>query len=371
MYNFCKVLAKEYKVDLLVVNEGNVERSAIEELESIGVRVIVFDFSRMRFRLNALQGVFLDKPLQVGYYFFKEVQAWITTHIHEYDIALCNHIRSAEYLRHLPVKKIIDLHDAISLNYARASKHASGLWKWIYTIENKRVLPYELKCIESFDKSLIVSQVDKEFLAQSGAPSEKICVLPVAIDELKFQHTSGWEEKNWIVFVGKMDTVANSDAAVYFALFIFPRIRAIMPNIEFYIVGADPSPSVQRLGKIPGVHVTGNVENHIDYLRQAKVVIDPMRFGAGMQNKVLEAMALGKPVVASKIATEGIEGEDGVHYLVADAPEDVVSQIVALFSDGSLRERLGDSGKKLVREKYSWNVVARSLLAVVNEVTGS
>ncbi len=371
IYNFCKSLAQHHKVDLLVISEGDVNPEHIEELKKIGIGIIVFPFSSLQCKVNALKGLVSKIPLQVRYYYFNKVQQWIDENIASYDLVVCNHIRGAEYLKNCKVKKIIDLHDAISLNYSRASMFASGLWKQIYSIENKRVLPYELRTIESFDASLIVSSIDRDFLISKGANADKISVLPVAVDERVLSFNYKGEEKDWIVFVGKMNTVANSDAAVYFTTMIFPRIQSILQNIELFIVGADPSPAVQALSSKKGVHVTGRVESHLEYVAQAKVVIDPMRFGAGMQNKVLEAMAMSKTVVASTLATEGIEGEHDKHFIVADSIDEVVNGVVRAISDSALRERIGNNASMLIREKYSWSVVGNTLQSIVNDVCNS
>jgi len=366
--NFCKALAQQHRVDLLVISEGKVEQEHINNLKKLGIGVTVFSFSSIRCKINALKGMVTKIPLQVSYYYFKEVQQWIDGHIHEYDVTICNHIRGAEYFRKSKIKKIIDLHDAISLNYFRASEFASGIWKQIYSIENTRLLPYELHAIESFDKALIVSSVDRNFLISKGANAQKISVLPVAVDDKIFTYKRNQIEKDWIVFVGKMNTVANADAAVYFTTMIFPQIQSILPNIELFIVGADPSSSVKALAGIHGVHVTGRVENHLEYISQAKVVIDPMRFGAGMQNKVLEAMAMSKTVVASTLATEGIEGEHNKHFIVADSIDNVVNSIVNVMCDSALRERIGQEASALIREKYSWGVVGNTLQSIVHDV---
>jgi sugar transferase (PEP-CTERM/EpsH1 system associated) len=371
IYHTCRVLAQHYRVELLMISEEVVKKEHREQIEKLGVNVTLFRFPSWRFKANAVRGIFSRVPLQVSYYYFREVEAWLNNQLVEFDIVLCNHIRTAEYLKSKQIKKILDLHDAISLNYSRAIQHANGIWKWIYSIENNRVLPYEIDAVNSFDASLIVSPVDKQHLVKHGADEKKIRVVPVAVDDNLLQMKNPYAEKNWIVFVGKMNTVANSDAAVYFATEIFPLIRKQQPDAEFFIVGADPTTKVKQLSNIPGVRVTGRVADHLEYVLQAKVVIDLMRFGAGMQNKILEALALQKSVVASNLAVEGIEGNVNEHFLVADSPMEFADVVCKLFNDEQRRKQLGEMGRELVSAKYSWSTVGDSLLHVIEQTLNS
>ncbi|MBI5215668.1 MAG: glycosyltransferase [Ignavibacteriae bacterium] len=371
IYHCCRVLAQQYEAELLVINEGKVQQEYVDEIKKLGVKVTLFEMPSWRCKVNVAGGVFSSLPLQVRYYYFKKVQSWLDEHVKEFDVVLCNHIRSAEYLKSKKIKKILDLHDAISLNYSRASEHAKGIWKWIYSVENNRVLPYEIDAVNSFDASLIVSPIDKLHLGKHGADEKKITVLPVAVDDKLFHTRKISDEKNWAVFVGKMNTVANSDAAVYFATEIFPLIRKQQSDAEFYIVGADPTTKVTRLSQIPGVHVTGQVADHLEYVLKAKVAVDPMRFGAGMQNKILEAFALRKPVVATSLAVEGIEGKKNEHFLVADSPNDFADAVCTLFKDEQRRRQLGEAGRELVLSKYSWDTVGDSLLRIVEQTLKS
>lgn len=369
IYNVCKLLARGYVVDLLVIHEGNVNQNDVDEISKLGVNVILFEYSSLRFKLNTLLGVISKLPLQVKYYFFGKVQRWIDEHIGEYDLVFCNHIRSGEYVKDKNIPKIIDLHDAISMNYSRARDYTSGVWKWIYNVENDRVLRHEIDMIRSFDTSLIVSAIDKEFLIRNGADPARIKVIPVAVDE-RFQINNHNQEQEWISFVGKMNTVANADAAAYFANRVFPEIRKQAPNTEFYIVGADPNAEVKKLSAIDNVRVTGKVVDHREYILKSKVVVAPMRFGAGMQNKILEAMALGKPVVTTTIGAEGIEGVDGVHFLIGDSAMECSEQVLRLLNDLELRRAICIAGQKLVQEKYTWDIVGKSLLNEIQQLIG-
>jgi len=366
LFNTCKALTRCFAVDLLALSEERVETESLMALAEIGVKVKIFEISSLRHRFSALGGIFSDLPIQVKYYYFRNVQRWIDGNIQQYDTVLCNHIRSAEYIRNKPIPKVIDLVDAISLNYYRAKKYTSGMWKWIYRIEDSRVLRYETEIIGLFDKAIIVSDIDKMFLVEHAADPKKITIIPVAVNASLLEIRPCVENES-IVYLGKMDTVSNADAAIYFGKEIFPQLRERFVNIEFLVVGSNPTKNVKRLDHEHNIMVTGKVENHLEYLSRAKVVVAPMRFGAGMQTKILEAMALGKPVVTTTIGAEGIEGRDGIHFLVADTAEDFCRKVSMLWQDEQLRRRVGAAARELVCEKYTWDVVGKSLLAVIEE----
>lgn len=367
IYNIIKLLSQGYKVDLLSISETKVNPNDDIELKKLGINTINFVFNPYRYRINSFLGIFTKLPLQTNHYYFSKVQEWINTNYKNYDLIFCFHIRTTEYVKYLPITKCVDLVDAISLNYKRAQKYTSGIWGWIYKIETKRVLEYELKTVNSFDKALIVSQVDKDFLTQHGANAVKIDVLPVAVDE-SYLNYQAKIEKNWFTFVGKMNTVANADAVAYFSYDIFPKIKEHLPETEFYIVGADPNKKVNSLAQLDGVHVTGRVDDHTQYILDSKVVVAPMRFGAGMQNKILEAMALGKAVVTTTIGAEGINGVNGKHFLIADNADSFANLCIDLYRNKNLREEIGNNARQLIKENYTWNILGKKLSVIMKDL---
>lgn len=368
IYNVCRFLSSAgYECDFLFINNQITLQNDLIEIKKVVKNVYNIEFNPIRFYINSVKGLFSNEPIQSQYYYFNNVQKFVDNIYKNYDLIYCNHIRTTKYVAKYDKPKIVDLHDAISLNYSRAKQYTSGVWDWIYKIESKRVLRYELEVIKSFDKSLIVSQVDKDFLVKNGANPSKIEVIPVAVDDSYLNYPPE-DEKDWIVFVGKMNTVANSDAVIYFANDIFPEIRKSLPLCEFLIVGADPTKRINRLNNRNGIRVTGRVENHIDYLLKSKVVVAPMRFGAGMQNKILEAMALGKAVVTTTIGAEGIDGENGVHFLIADTPNDFAKACLEISKNFELRTKIGTNARELIRKKYTWNTLNQQLYSVIKNL---
>ncbi len=368
IYNTGKVLSSQYKVDLACISEGEVRKEYVEELKEIFHKVILFSYPRSKFRWNAFKGIFSNEPLQAHYYYFPEVQNWIDKNFGSYDLIFAHHIRTAKYIAHIDRPKVVDLHDAISMNYLKAVRKVNGLWRLIYGIENRRVLPYEIKTINCFNRSFIVSDVDRNYFIEHGADQEKIITIPVAVKDEVINRSRQVKEKNQIVFLAKMDTLANRDAAIYFAKKVLPLLKKENKKLKFIIVGARPPEEVLKLGKIEGIKVTGFVKDPYEYLEASKVVVAPMRFGAGIQNKVLEAMALRKPIVTTSLGAQGIKGKDGEHFLVADRAEEMTEKILSLLEDREKRKSMGKKARALIEKEYTWDTIGEKFLTEIEQI---
>ena len=146
----------------------------------------------------------------------------------------------------------------------------------------------------------------------------------------------------------------NVDAVVYFCKDVFPIVKKEVPNAKLHIVGIDPKPEVQALAKDPSVVVTGWVKDMREYMDRAQVAIDPLRIGAGLQNKVLENMSMGIPMVVTTIANEGIQATEKEHLMVADTPEDLASRTVQLLRDETLRTQMGNAAREFIIKNWTW-----------------
>jgi len=369
IYNIAKILAQRYQVDLLAVNEGRIADEDLNELKKTFNKVVAYPFHPLRFKLNTLKGLLSGDPLQIYYFHFRKVQKWIDQHHADYDLILCFHIRMTRYLRKTTDKpKVIDFIDATSINYREAQERARGIWRFIYPVENRRLLAYELKMLKECDKAFITSSFDKAYLDEnSGHPNHNLIVLPNGVKDELFARKFEEKEENWLVFLGKMNYAPNVDAVVYFAQKIFPLVRR-KADVKFVIMGTSPAKKVLDLRKIEGIEVTGYAEDPYEYLEKAKVVVVPLRFSAGIQNKVLEAMALRKAVVTTSKAARGIEGEDGKHFVVADTEEEMAEKILELLADDSKRREIGQNAGELVEKTYRWDIVGQKLLKEIEEV---
>jgi len=372
VYQIGRSLSEKYQVDLLALNEGKVNHKYLRDLENTFRKIISFPFNPIRFKLNAVRGLLSNEPLETYYFYFGKARRWIAEHYHEYDLTFCVDVRMAKYLKGIKTRKVIDFIDATSLYYERAAKRAPGLWRFIYGVESKRLLRYELRMIREFDKAFIISTSDKRYLTNCcGLVNDSLIVLPNGANEDLFSRLDNFKKKeeNCLVFLGKMNYFANVDAVDYFARKVFPLIKEQIKDIKFIIVGISPAKGVIKLGKMEGIEVTGFVDDPYKYLEEAKVVVAPMKVAAGIQNKILEAMALGKTVVTTSLGAAGIAGGvDGKHFVIADTEEEMASKILDLIDDKSQRENIGRDARRLVKEKYRWSKIKKILLKEIGQI---
>lgn len=234
-------------------------------------------------------------------------------------------------------------------------------------IQWKKLSRYEARVCRLADRVVAVSEADKQAL-QRLVPGLEVTVIPNGVDtefysdqflmtksQLVIDHCS-------LVFTGKMDFRPNVDAVVWFCQEVLPLIRTQMPDVHFYIVGRSPHPRVLRLAEDPAVTVTGRVDDVRPYIAGASVYVVPLRIGGGTRLKVLEAMAMGKPIVSTSLGCEGFEGlVSGRELLLANTPEAFARQVIELLDDASQRERLGQAARRFVEERYDWRLIVPRL----------
>ena len=229
---------------------------------------------------------------------------------------------------------------------------------WIYRRESELLLGYEKQIAKEFDKSTFVSVKEAAlFKTLSPEASDKVDYFNNGVDIEYFSPTHPFSSpysagSRVLVFTGAMDYWANVDAVEWFAHAVFPSVRARIPDVEFYIVGSNPSTRVTVLAKQPGITVTGSVEDIRPYLKHASIAIAPLRIARGIQNKVLEAMAMEKIVVVSPQAMEGIQAMDGKELYVADDEQSFIRQTIALLS--SSNDVAANAARARIVSDYTW-----------------
>lgn len=365
VYYLGKILATKYETDLLCINEGRANAETIAELKKVFNQVFVFPFPKTSFFINKILGLFSKKPVQVRCFYFRKVQKWIDNNIGNYDIIWCHLIRTAEYVKDIKIKKIIDFADALSKNYKMVIKIARGLKKALYFIEGKRLLNYELEILNAFDLALITSTVDRDYILNKYERRDKdILIIPMGVKEELLEREFNSQEESWISFLGAMSYAPNEDAVLYFTKKVFPKIKKKIANINFYAIGKTSKKTLSLKGN-PGIRITGILRDPYRYLEGSKIVVASLRAGTGIQNKVLEGMALGKTVVTTPTGASGIpEAKNGEHFIVIDPknPDEMADKIIELMKNDKERKRIGDNAKKLILENYTWEKIGKILL---------
>jgi len=261
---------------------------------------------------------------------------------------------------------ILCLHDSKALRYREFAGYAAGARERIrFKLLGVLARYQERRWFGYADRVVVTSHFDAQ--ASSGAVSERrIAVIPNGVDLEYFAHRPAPVEGR-IVFTGNMSWPPNEDAAEHFARNLMPAIRNRIPGATFWVVGAQPSLRVRNLSNVPGIHVTGTVDDIRPWIWSAAVYASPLRFGLGVKNKILEAMASGAPIVATSRSLSGTPLIDGRHAMVADNDAKFCDSVVRLLADPSLRESLSRKARRKVEAENSWDSVVPAYEEVYRE----
>lgn len=310
-------------------------------------------------------GAFLTgDPLSVLYYRDRGLAAWVRRVIsaEKPNCAFAFSSVMGQYLLDPvspPLRLLVDFVDVDSEKWRAYATRKTFPARQIYCREARQLLEFDRRVAAKADASIFVSEAEAE-LFRKRAPelSEKIVAIPNGVDSTYFSPKNAGSKPNLggkpaIVFTGQMDYGPNVDAVVWFSETVLPTLRRKFPDATFYIVGAKPSAEVRALSSRPGIVVTGSVPDVRPYVGNADVVVAPLRIGRGIQNKVLEGMAMARPVVVTPEALEGIDVRPDIHVLVAEDRDGFVRQVERLMNP-VFAMRIGAAARKRVSEMYKW-----------------
>ena len=274
----------------------------------------------------------------------------------------------AEYLlsraHQLPPRVVLDLMDVDSEKWREYARRCAWPMSWVYSLEARLLGEYERLAGQIFDHVILVSEAEASLYRQVHGNSEKVTSVSNGVD-LEYFSTNGTcppQKQPKLVFCGAMDYYPNIDAVTWFASDVLPLIRSKFPETQFWIVGANPAAGVLTLADKPGVHVTGSVDDVREFVAGASLSVAPMRIARGVQNKVLEAMAMGKAVLVTPQALEGIDANPGWDVAVAPCePEAFAGAAVDLLREISSSAIMGARARTQVERHYSWDARLASL----------
>lgn len=352
-FNMVKHLSGDHQVTLVSFIERDEELTVAADFRACYTELVTVKLPRRQSYLNSVRGLFSRLPLQVHYYWSPRMQAVVNRELSRgYDAVFCHLIRMAPYIiNRLDIHKVIDFTDAISLNYERSRALQRGFRGVLNSIEARRVRDYEFYAIDRADAAIFISEVDATSLTRD-ANKNKIKVVANGVDVEKFGGNPVDYDENKIAFLGNMRTFPNTDAVLYFVREILPLLKEKRPGLKFYIIGNEPNRAVRHLHDGRTVFVTGFVESVVAHLRDCAVMVAPMRAGAGVQNKILEALAAGVPVVTTAIGAEGL---DAGHLEVANNADQFVEKTLALLENKPWRKSRALNGRRYVEETFSWS----------------
>jgi glycosyltransferase involved in cell wall biosynthesis len=285
----------------------------------------------------------------------------------DFDVVHATLIRMLPYVwgrSHIPVA--VDLIDSLGLNLAARRKQVGGIKRMGYEVEYRRVRRYEAAVVRHFPALAVSSEADKRALG--GRANVRVIPNGVDLEQFTFQGAEGREPAT-LVFTGNMGYHPNEEAVVWMAGEVWPILRAKRPDVRLQIVGATPTDRVRALHNADnGIEVLGKVPEVTTYLHKATIAVCPMRSGSGIQNKVLEAMATGTPVVATSIANRGVQGHPERDLLVADTAETFAQAITNLLDNPARREQLAASAQHFVSQRFQWAEHGRKLTAIYEQL---
>lgn len=312
-------------------------------------------------RLRSLGSLITNQPLTLDYYRDAGLQAWVDRVLNELPIkrvlvfssAVAQYVSQAGHVR-----RIIDFVDIDSDKWLQYARKRTWPMSWLYRREGRLLLRYERQVAQNFDASLFVSRAEADLFKQLAPESAaKTGFFNNGVDTDYFSPTRNYQnpypaDALPLVFTGAMDYWPNADAVQWFAREILPSLLTQNPGACFYIVGSRPTAPVRALAKLPGVVVTGMVPDIRPYLAHARIAVAPLRIARGIQNKVLEAMAMAKPVIATAQALEGITANTGEEVLLARDSREFVATISVLLKRPL--DTIGKAARVRVLEDYTW-----------------
>lgn len=365
IYNLASRLKDRHELHLITFAQTRAEFDYRGELEKIFDSVTLLYLPKWRSIWNcilALNPLGKRVPFQVAYFRHPKMNGLLDSFLSEnpIDVIHVQHMRMAQYMvDRTQYPRILDLPDAFSLYWERRKKVKRPLINRIFdAVESRRVLRYE-KVASQFDLNLACSIEDIGHLRKTHpGPDFELLRNGVNLDTFRFEGHD-YKRTGTLLFTGNMDYAPNVDAVGHFVKNMLPRIREKC-DVRLVIAGQRPVQSVLDLAS-EYVEVTGFVEDLSKMYSDADVVIAPLRFGAGTQNKVLESLAMGVPVVCTNIGFEGLEVQSGEGVFLGKTDEEFIQHCVALLESADLRETTGSKGLQVARERFSWDVVSTQL----------
>jgi sugar transferase (PEP-CTERM/EpsH1 system associated) len=355
-YHLLSQLAQEHEITLVSFVTSKEEATQGGALDPLCAAKHLIVRPQPRSQLTTVANFWRRQPMQALYYRSRRMQNLVDQLLaeEEFDAVYAHLFRMAPYIdKCQDIYRVVDLTDVISHEIAASLPYRPVPSRLVYRLELPRIASYERQVAAWAEEAWLISERDRAQLAQ-GQPAANLHVVPNGVDLHRFYPMAGKTAEMRLLFVGHLDVFHNVDAAHYLMQEIFPRVRMRLPGCRLDIVG--PGRGIKNSSLDHGVRVRGFVPDLNQALNEAAVFVAPLRFSAGVQNKVLEAMAAGLPVVTTKNVNDGLGAQAGKELLLGENTTDLVRAIVRLLENEPLRKRMGQAGRTLISERFSWRV---------------
>src|ERR1035437_1024706 len=361
-----KELSKHNDIFLFALNDASFHPKALEELKPYCKAIKFYHFKKKDIFKNLISAFFSKLPMQVGYFYNGWIKKVMMQDIKKFapDLIYCQLIRTAEYVKEIKdIPKLIDYMDVFSKGVERRIEKVPFYLKPVFNMEYKRLLKYEHDVFDDFTYKTIISVQDRSHIPHPD--KEKIVVIPNGVDT-DFFFPVEIEKEYDILFSGNMSYPPNVDSAVYLVEEILPLLLPTHPDLKVLISGADPSKKVQSL-QSKNVIVSGWVDDIRESFAESKMLVAPMQLSIGLQNKLLQAMAMGIPVITSILANNAIHATPDNQILVAENPKEYASHILSLLDNPYKANAIAANALEFVKSNFTWEAMNDKLEKMINQ----
>ena len=364
-YHQLRTLSRTHELYLVTLAEVLPTEEELAQVRPFCKEIHVVKLSFLSKCWNIFCAFFKGLPIQCGYFYKKEAQKVIQELVDRVqpDRIYCQLIRTAEYVKHFPVKKIIDYQDVLSKGMQRRYERGKWYEKPFFRWEYRRLVRYERRVFDFFDEKVIITEVDRELIPHSE--NEHIHVIANGVDFDKYACQSCPKKEYDLIFADNMGYAPNIEAAEYLCREVLPLLLEERPGLTVAICGANPSPRVLAL-RSRNVTVTGWVDDMSEWYAKSRIFIAPMHLGTGLQNKLLEAMAMRLPCITSPLAGRPLKGvESGKEILVCNTTTGYVEMVLQLLENEDLYQEIAENGYQFVKRNYNWETINHRLEEII------
>jgi len=364
-FNHIRCLSKYHEIHLFCLNDTHLHPDAEKRLSEYCKSVTIAKLTKGNVYSGVFNALHSGLPFQLGYFYNTKIKVQVLQKIAEIkpDHIFCQLIRVSEYVKDLAIPKTLDYQDVFSKGAERLSTKASFLMKPFWRIEARRVEKYEREIFEKFDNKLIISIPDRD--AINHEEKLKIHVIPNGVDTDYFKPYELKKEYD-LLFTGNMNYTPNVNSVEYLVNNVLPVLMKKIPVIKVLIAGADPHKKVRKLAS-ENVKVSGWVEDMRDCYAKSKIFIAPMQIGTGLQNKLLEAMAMKLPCITSGLANNALQASEDGEILVGYSPEDYAEKIALLLKDTDTYNKIAEGGYHFALKNFNWETQAEKINKIIVE----
>lgn len=374
-YNQIKELSKNNEIYLFCVSHTKVLPEHVEQLRPYCQDICCVNSPKLANYKNIVRNYLHTKSLQIGYWDSRKARKAVKEFVRKVqpDVIYSQMVRTMPWISRLPYPKVMDYQDALSMNTERRMDQARGLWHYILHFEFKMLRSTEYNAFKIFDALTIISEPDSDAIPRPK--NGEIHIIPNGVDFEFFDRTkipspAGAAPKWDIVFCGNMGYEPNVHAAQYLVKEVMPLVWKEVPGATVLLAGANPKHGVSNLAS-DKVSVSGYVADIRECYAASSIFVAPMLTGSGLQNKLLEAMAMQLPCVTTSIANDSLGARDGSEVLIGDNAEAFAAHIVSLLRDADKRASLAQSGRQYALDHFSWETSCQQLEAVLKSVVNN